>query len=250
MSIPSTPAQCSNFLLSHLPEEEYRRLSAHFELVATPFKSVFYREGQLIEYVYFPLSGQEAALAAMRNGNVIEVATIGNEGFSPIEVLAGSEAALENVICKISGEALKLPRKIFMASVQEKTMLHLLVYRYFQAYLALLIQGAACNQFHTTEERVAKWILRCHDRSKTGEINVTQGFLAEMLGVHRPSISLIVKRFQERGLIKYAKGAIVILDRAGLESASCECYDVVKKRSELALDPSRQQQHSNQRLLA
>lgn len=229
MPIPATPAQCSNFILSHLPEEEYRRLSPHFELVASPLKSSFYREGQAIDYIYFPLSGQEAALATMRDGHVIEVAAIGREGFSPVEILAESGIALESIICKTPGEALKLPRKIFLASLQGKTVFHSLVYRYFQAYLALLAQGAACNHFHTTEERVAKWLLTCQDYSRTGEVHATQGFVAEMLGVHRPSISLVFKRFQERELITCAKGAILILDRAGLESVSCECYEAVRK---------------------
>lgn len=235
MPIPASPKECSNFLLSKLPEHEYQALKPHFEFIATPLKFTLYRRDQPIEHVYFPLSGEHSVLAIMENGGAVEVGTVGNEGFSTLEALTGSERALETVVCQIPGESLKMPVARFMEAIEGKTALRRLAYRYLQAYLAQVSQSVACNRLHTTEERFAKWMLMNHDRVPEDEIHITQEFLADMLGVHRPSISLIARDFQRLGLIKYSRGVVTILDRQGIEEASCECYAVVKKQFERAL---------------
>ena len=235
MSIPASPSDNSNYLLSQLPEQEYEVLKPHFERIPSPLKSSFYQRDQLIEYAYFPLSGEHSILAIMEDGAAVEVGTIGNEGFSTVEILTGSERALETVVCQIPGETLKLPLARFLQAIEGDTALRRLCYRYLQAYLAQVSQSVACNRLHTTEERFAKWMLMNHDRVPGDEIHITQEFLAAMLGVHRPSISLIARDFQRLGLIKYNRGVVTILDRDGIEEASCECYAVVKKQFERAL---------------
>jgi CRP-like cAMP-binding protein len=235
MSVPASAKECGNFLLSSLPEDEYQSLKPHFDLIGSPLKSAFYQRDQPIEYVYFPLSGEHSVLAIMENGSAVEVGMVGNEGFSTVEALTGSDWALEAVICQIPGETLKLPLPRFMAAIQGETVLRRVVYRYFQYYLAQVSQSVACNRLHTTEERFAKWMLMNHDRVPGDEINITQEFLADMLGVHRPSVSLIARGFQQLGLIKYSRGVVTILDRQGMEEASCECYAAVRKQYERAL---------------
>jgi CRP-like cAMP-binding protein len=235
MPIPSSPAECSNFLLSMLPDDEYRRLKPHFEYMPSPLKSAFYQRDQRIEHVYFPLSGEHSILAAMEDGSAVEVGTVGNEGFSTVEILTGSEYALETVICQIPGETLKMPVARFKEATEGESALRSLAYRYFQAYLAQVSQSVACNRLHTTEERFARWLLMNHDRVPGDEIHITQEFLATMLGVHRPSISLIARSFQQLGLIRYGRGVVTIMDREGIEEASCECYAAVKRQFERAM---------------
>jgi CRP-like cAMP-binding protein len=235
MSVPAAPRECSNLLLSRLPEPEYARLKPHLEWIPNPLKSVFYQRDQRIEYVYFPLSGEHSILAFMQNGAAVEVGTVGNEGFSTIEVLTGSELALETVICQIPGEALKMPIARFKEAIAGDTVLRDLTHRYLRAYLAQVSQSVACNRLHTTEERFAKWMLMNHDRVPDDDIHITQEFLADMLGVHRPTISLIARHFQQLGLIRYSRGVVTMLDREGMEEASCECYEAVKKQFERAL---------------
>lgn len=235
MSVPASPDECSNFLLSRLPANEYQALKEHLEWIPTPLQFVFYRRDQPIDYVYFPLSGEHSVLAIMEDGSSVEVGTIGNEGFSTIEILTGSELALETVVCQIPGETLKMPRARFMEAIESQKTLRHLAYRYLQAYLAQVSQSVACNRLHTTEERFAKWMLMNHDRVPGDEIQITQEYLAAMLGVHRPSVSLIARNFQRLGLIKYSRGVVTVLDRGGIEEASCECYAAVKKQFERAL---------------
>ncbi|MET0963598.1 MAG: Crp/Fnr family transcriptional regulator [Noviherbaspirillum sp.] len=238
MSIPPSASGCQNFLLSRLPEEEYQALKPHFELIPTPLNFEIYRRDQPIQYVYFPLSGEHSILAIMEDGGTVEVGTVGNEGFSTIEILTGCELALETVVCQIPGETLKLPLARFLEAIEPNSVLRHLAYRYLQAYLAQVSQAVACNRLHTTEERFAKWMLMNHDRVPGNEIQITQEYLAAMLGVHRPSVSLIARHFQRLGLIDYSRGVVTILDRKGIEDASCECYAVVRRQFERALGKS------------
>jgi CRP-like cAMP-binding protein len=235
MSVPASPHECSNFLLSRLQEDEYQALKPHLEWIPSPLHSVFYQRDQLIEYVYFPLMGEHSILAIMEDGASVEVGTVGNEGFSTIEVLMGSERALETVVCQIPGETLKMPLSRFTEAIESQKTLRRLAYRYVQAYLAQVSQSVACNRLHTTEERFARWMLMSHDRVPGDEIQITQEYLAAMLGVHRPSVSLIARDFQRLGLIKYSRGLVTILDREGMEEVVCECYAAVKKQFERAL---------------
>ncbi|MBK4735133.1 Crp/Fnr family transcriptional regulator [Noviherbaspirillum pedocola] len=235
MQIPASPVDCTNFLLAHLPENEYRALKPHLEFIPTPIHFNFYRRDERIDYVYFPLSGEHSVLAVMEDGSSVEVGTIGSEGFSTIDVLTGSNRSLETVVCQIAGASLRLPLSVFREAMQTETVLGRLAYCYLRAYLAQVSQSVACNRLHTTEERFAKWMLMSHDRVPGDEIRITQEYLATMLGVHRPTVSLIARDFQRLGLIKYTRGVITIADREGMEEASCECYSAVRKQFERAL---------------
>ena len=232
MNVPDHAADCGNLLLSRLPEAEYQRIRPHLEWVSCPLKSSFYKRGQPIEYVYFPLSGEHSVLTVMENGSAVEVGTVGYEGLSTIEALTGGRAALENVTCEIPGEALRMPIAAFLAEIDGRSALRDMAYRYLYYYLAQVSQSVACNRLHTAEERFAKWLLMCHDRVPGDEIAITQEFLADMLGVHRPTVSLIARSFQQLELIRYNRGLVVVLDRRGLEDASCECYATTRARFE------------------
>jgi len=229
---------CRNAILAMLPEEEYQSLSPHLELVPTPFEMVVYERDKPIEYAYFPCSGEHSILAFMENGAAVEVGTVGYEGFSTIDLLLGSDIATETTICQIPGESLRMPAEVFKKAVNSDTALRRIALRYLQAYLSQVSQSVACNRLHTLDQRFARWVLMSHDRIEGDEFKLTQEYLADMLGVHRPSVSVVAKNFQQAGLIRYARGSMTILDRNGLENASCECYRTVKKQFERMIGKS------------
>lgn len=230
MQIPVTPGECSNFLLSHIPENEYTELRPHLEFFPTPLKTVLFERNKEIEYAYFPLSGEHSVLAIMEDGAAVEVGTVGNEGMSTVDTLTGSKLAIETTICQIAGNSLRLPVGKFVALLEKLPGLKRICYRYLQAYLSQVSQSVACNRLHSTEERFAKWVLMSLDRVQGNEFHITQEFLADMLGVHRPSVTLVARTFQQAGIIKYHRGSVTVLDRPALEEACCECYETVRQQ--------------------
>lgn len=235
MSVPVTAADCPNLLLRRLPEEEYQLLQPHLEYFPTPLKTVLFERGKEIRYAYFPLSGAHSVLAIMEDGAAVEVGTVGYEGMSTVDILTGSTHATETTICQIPGDSLRMPVDKFHDLLGKAKEFRRLSYRFLQAYISMVSQSVACNRLHSTEERFARWILTSHDRVKGDTFLLTQEFLADMLGVHRPSISLIARSFQQAGLLNYRRGVITILDRAGIEETCCECYGVVKRQFAAAL---------------
>src|SRR3569832_1919810 len=215
---------CRNAILAMLPEEEYQSLSPHLELVPTPFEMVVYERDKPIEYAYFPCSGEHSILAFMENGAAVEVGTVGYEGFSTIDLLLGSDIATETTICQIPGESLCLLAVVFKKAVNSDTALRRIALRYLQAYLSQVSQSVACNRLHTLDQRFARWVLMSHDRIEGDEFKLTQEKQTEKQSVHRPSVSVVAKNFQQAGLIRYARGSMTILDRFGLVFVCCVCF--------------------------
>lgn len=230
--VPATASACVNLLLARLPEQEYQALKPDLEFCPTDARTVIFERDKEIRYVYFPLTSCHSVLAVMEDGHAVEVGTVGNEGLSTVDVLMGSTVAIETTICQIPGDSLRIPVGKFKQALEHQKELRHLCYRFLQAYLSHVSQSVACNRLHTTEERFARWILASHDRVQRDEFQLTQEFLAAMLGVHRPLVSLIAKRFQQAGLLDYRRGVVKILDRNGLEESTCECYAAVKKQFE------------------
>lgn len=230
MEVPATAAACNNHIVSSLPEIEYQEIRPWLTFCPTPLRTVLFERDREFRYVYFPLSGCHSVLATMEDGAAIEVGTIGNEGLSTVDVLTGSNIANETTICQIPGSSLRIPVDRFKQALERLPELRRLSYLFLHAYLAHVSQSVACNRLHTTEERFARWILASHDRVEQDEFQLTQEFLADMLGVHRPSVTLIARKFQQAGLLDYRRGVIRIIDRVGLEEAACECYAAVRKR--------------------
>lgn len=228
--IPERAADCANMILAGLPDEEYGELRSQLEHTPTPAKAVLFRRDEEIRHVYFPLSGCHSVLAVMQDGAAVEVGTIGNEGLSTVDVLTGSTVATETTVCQIPGHSLRMPTAQFQRAIEVHPTLRRLCFRFLQAYLSHISQSVACNRLHSTEERFARWILASHDRVGADEFQLTQEFLADMLGVHRPSVTLIARRFQQAGLLDYRRGVVRIMDREGIEEAACECYFEVKRQ--------------------
>lgn len=233
--IPQTPSQCANLLLSLLPEQDYQAVLPHLELVETPLHFVLSERDKPIRHAYFPLNGEHSVLAAMEDGAAVEVGTVGYEGMSTVDLLLGSKHAIETTVCQIPGAALRMQADTFQQMVTGDTELRRIALRYMQAYLSQVSQSVACNRLHHLEARMARWLLMSHDRVHQDEFILTQEYLAIMLGVQRPSVSLAASTLQRAGVIEYRRGKVKVLDRTALEAVSCECYNVVRGHFERLL---------------
>ena len=228
-------ASGSNLLLSMLPDADYQALKPHLETVETPLHLKLCERDQPIEYAYFPLIGGHSILATMQDGAQVEVGTVGFEGMSTTDLILGGDVAVETTICQIPGVALRMSAEMFRKLTTHDTPLRRISSRYLQTYLSMVSQNVACNRLHDIERRLAKWLLMSHDRMHRQDFVLTQEYLAAMLGVHRPSVSVAAGHLQRAGIIDYARGRIQVLDRKALEGASCECYGIVQKHFERIL---------------
>ncbi|WP_194715092.1 Crp/Fnr family transcriptional regulator [Noviherbaspirillum soli] len=230
---------CDNQLLAKLPDEEYQALLPLFDLVETPLKEVLYRQGEPISHVYFPCTSVHSCVVYMEDGAGVEVGTMGNEGFTGVEVLLDATLATETSVCQIAGTSLRMQIDDFREALGKSITLRKILRCSGQAYLSQVSQAVACNRLHNIEMRFARWLLVTHDRVRGDAFHLTQEFLAAMLGVHRPSISVVAAAFQEAGMISYCRGHLTILDRPGLEASACECYGTVRRQFERLLGAAR-----------
>jgi CRP-like cAMP-binding protein len=218
-----------NKLLAAVPREEYERLLPNLEAISLSFKQYIYEPNEPIDYVYFPNWGVVSMLTVMEDGGAVEVATVGNEGMIGIHVLLGTDRVSTEAFVQVPGDALRMKVDVFKNEVFPGSPLHNLLLRYTQTLIAQLSQSAACNRLHSVEKRACRWLLLTHDRVESDQFPMTHEFLSEMLGVRRASVSEVAATLQKAGLIRYQRGKMTICDRKGLESGSCECYEVFKR---------------------
>ncbi|MDP8964140.1 MAG: Crp/Fnr family transcriptional regulator [Cyanobacteriota bacterium] len=219
----------ANQLLAAIPRGEYERLLPHLEFVCLPIKQVLHEANEPIEYAYFPLTVVASVLTLMSDGEAIEAATVGKEAMVGVPLLLGTQSIPNQVVAQIPGEALRMKADVFIREVYWGCPLHTLLLRYTQTLMNQFAQTAACNRLHSVEERCCRWLLMTHDRVESDEFLLTQEFLSIMLGVRRASVSVVAAMLQQAGFIRYHRGRMTILNREGLESASCECYQALKQ---------------------
>jgi CRP-like cAMP-binding protein len=217
-----------NRLLVALPADEYDRLLPHLEKVFLPLREVLYEANGPIAHVFFPVNGV-VSLVIMDNSFTLEVGIIGNEGMVGTPVFLGSERSPTKAIAQIPGEALRMEAKVFQKEIRRAGPLHSLVQRYTQAMINQISQSIICNHRHSVTKRMCRWLLMSHNRMATDAFPLTHEFLAQMLGVRRPTVTAVAGNLQKAGLINYHRGRITVLDRKGLEAGSCECYEVIAK---------------------
>ena len=217
-----------NRLLAALPADDAARLQPDLSEISLEQHRKLELPNTPATHVYFPWGGVCSLTTAMRDGRLVEVGTIGNEGMVGMSVYFGGLLPEALTVVQVAGPGAHAMRAgLFKAEMTRQGPLYDLIRRYSQALIGLIMQSAACNGLHSVDQRCARWLLMSHDRVGN-VIALTQEYLASMLGVRRPSVTEVAKRLQAQGLIKYARGRITILDRAGLEALSCECYPVVK----------------------
>ncbi len=217
-----------NRLLVALPRDEHARLLPHLERVSLPLRDILYEANGPIAHVFFPLHGV-VSLVIMDGGFSLEVGIIGNEGLVGTPVFLGSDRSPTQAIAQIPGEALRMEAKVFQKEMGRGGPLYALVQRYTQTMINQISQSIVCNRRHSVAKRMCRWLLMSHDRVGADEFPLTHEFLAQMLGVRRPTLTAVAGTLLKAGLITYHRGRIAVLDRKGLEAACCECYEVVAK---------------------
>jgi CRP-like cAMP-binding protein len=221
---------CSNHLLAKLSDEQLEPLCPMLDRIYTDIKHLVHQRNEIIPYVYFPHTAALSNLIFLADGTAVEVGTVGNEGFSGVELLAGATMATETCVCQIEGVSLRMNTVDFVEALRGSNPLSHFAECYFQGYLMQVSQSVACNRKHSLKERFARWMLLTHDRVQGQEFVLTQEYLADMLGCHRPSVSVVAAGFQKAGVLQYSRGHVRILDRTRLEAQSCECYAYVRQQ--------------------
>ena len=220
--------QIRNTLLEKLSSEERESLFPSTELTEFSTKELVYAPRQPLNHAYFPETCVMSLITVLEDGTEIEAATIGNEGMIGIPLILAGNRMTSKVVCQIAGSAWRIPAEELTKALESHSALFLNLRKYAQALFELLAQSTACNRLHTIEQRCARWLLSTHDRIEGDTFFLTHEFLATMLGVRRPGVSLVAKSLQDNGLVSYKHGKMTIKDRDGLEGISCECYATVR----------------------
>ena len=216
-----------NHLLAALPAEEMARLKPHLEEIEMPTRMALYDADRPIENVYFVHHGVASMMAPMQNGLAVEIATVGPEGIVGIPILLGADRIAHRAFIQVPGQGVRMEAAVFRRLTQRHPHFAQLLMRYALGLLNQIGQNAACNRAHSIEERCARWLLMTHDRVQARSFQLTQEFLAQMLGVRRPSVSIAAGMLAKAGFITYVRGEITVLDRHGMEAAACECYRII-----------------------
>jgi CRP-like cAMP-binding protein len=226
LSPAHSPSQ--NHLLAALPAAELDVMSADLELVPMLPGDMLGKSGKAMSHAYFPTTAVVSLHYLTITGALAETADVGHEGMVGVTLFLGGDATPSSALVKCGGHGYRLARERLAESFSSSGLLRSLLLRYTQALIAQIGQTAACYRFHTIEQQLSRWLLSTFDRMPTGELVMTQELVAGLLGVRRESISQTATKLSDSGYIRYRRGHISILDRAGLETQACECYAVVK----------------------
>lgn len=222
-------APISNRLLAALPTKEYQRLFPDLEhcKLLTLGESI-YNPGDIIRHVYFPNSGMISLLATIENSSTLEVGIVGNEGIIGLPVFLGVKTSKHRAIVQGTGTAMRMNASAFQTECKHGGLLPRLLQRFTHSLLMQVSQSAVCYRFHTTETRLARWLLMTSDRIRANEFQITQEFLSNMLGVRREAVNKAATSLQQQKLISYSRGNITIFNRVSLKSVACKCYTIIK----------------------
>jgi len=233
MSTSASIASNANRLLRSLSTEEYERIQRNSQTIHLPRGRVICEAGDVAHHVYFPLSGVISLLSTTEDGEVIEVAMVGNEGTTALPVIIHAREMPYRAQIQVALDAIRIELSVIQKEFPREGRLQNLLACYSHSLFTQISQSAVCNRFHTAEQRFCRWLLCTHDRVDTDTIELTHEIIADMVGVQRSIVSTTAGTFQKTGLITYSRGSITIRDRSGLEAASCECYRIVKRQVSL-----------------
>ena len=219
-----------NRLLLSLPSSHLKRLTPELEKIACAREEILLDADSSLEHVFFPDSGVVSVVTVYANGNTIETATIGREGYAPPSAIFGAKISSERLLVQIPGSTAKMSRAAFTRAMASVPPFRNLMFSYLQAFLEQVQVSVACNGVHGLKERLARWLLMMRDRADGDTLQITQDLLARVLGVQRPSITNIARDLERAGLIERGRRQLTIVDRPGLEGAACECYQHVRTR--------------------
>lgn len=227
-SQPLSP-RISNKLLAALPARAYKRLIPHLETVPLIFKAIIHGEGEAVRHVYFPGEGLVSLLVVTRDGTASEVGLVGNEGMVGLSALLGVDSAPGREIVQMPGTGVRMKAKLMRAEFKRGGALQDLLLLYAHTLFTQVSRSTACIASHMVKERLCRWLLMTHDRAQGDMFEITQEFMAAMLGVTRAVVTRAAGGLQREKLIRYSRGKMTILDRRGIEARSCDCYASVKE---------------------
>jgi hypothetical protein len=219
-----------NGILKLLPQSEMDAVLRRSQLVTVESREILFEPQEELEFVHFPEDCVISLVTILADGDQVEAMTVGNDGFSGIPVFHGIDTSPNRGIGQITGVARRLTVDDFRKLALECASLRRLLHCYSEFVYETVAQSAACNRLHVIEQRCARWLLMSQDRVGRASFDLTQEFLAEMLGVRRPGVTVAMGMLEKAGLIAHARGNITIVDRAGLERAACECYQTIRDR--------------------
>jgi CRP-like cAMP-binding protein len=217
-----------NHLIDALSADEYERLFPLLERVPMSLGEVLYESGGELHYAYFPIDCIVSLLYVMENGASAEIAVVGNEGIIGVALFMGGGTMPNRAVVQSAGYAYRLRATMLKQEISRNAPLLRLLLRYTQALITQMAQTAVCNRHHSVDQQLCRWLLLSLDRLPSNELTMTQELIANMLGVRREGVTEAAKKLQLAGLIDYRRGHITVLDRPGLETRVCECYQVVK----------------------
>jgi CRP-like cAMP-binding protein len=219
-----------NRLLLALPASNLKRLMSQLEPIPCERGQVLLDADSALDDVFFPDSGVVSVVAVYEDGSVIEMATIGREGCTGFQAIFGDKESSVRFLVQIPGSAARISRSAFLRAMKAMPPFRKLMHAYVQAFMEQVLVSAACNGAHSVKLRLARWLLMMDDRTDDNVLQITQTLLAEMLGVHRPTVTNALREFEKAGLVAPGQREIVVLNRKALLQASCECYQLVRKR--------------------
>jgi CRP-like cAMP-binding protein len=228
-----------NHLLAALPRSALERILPDLHLEPLEMRQVIQPRRKPLNNVMFPVSGVASMISMGNSGDSVEVATVGSEGIVGLSLFLGGTSAAVEVFIQVPGEGIYLPAAAFEHHVEREPSLMRILLLYTQALLTQVAQSSACNRHHPVEQRCARWLLQTHDRVRGNEFPLTHEFLGLMLGVRRASVTETAAILQKRHFIRYQRGMMTVLDRAGLEKASCDCYRLIAREFDRLLPPPR-----------
>jgi CRP-like cAMP-binding protein len=227
----SVPVPTHNLILAALPSEIYQRVLPQLELVEMPLGHSLYESGAHLNHVYFPVEGIVSLLYVTQGGNSAELAVVGCEGMIGVSLFMGGETTPNRAIVQSTCKAYRLAAQVLKAHFAEGGAMQLILLKFTQALITQISQTAVCNLHHSVDQQFCRWLLLSLDRLPHNQLQMTQELIANMLGVRRQGVTASAGKLQNEGLISYSRGLITVLDRAGLEKRSCECYAVVKSET-------------------
>jgi CRP-like cAMP-binding protein len=227
----------NNQLLGALDPSVRKRIDPHLEAVRLSLGEVVCEAGGLLQHAYFPEGSVLSLLTVLENGDAIETSNIGREGAFGLFAGMYSRVSFNRCMVQLAGPMVRCKIEVLQSEFEHSNHVRNLFVSYSETLLSQVMQTVACNALHTVEERMCRWLLMMHDRAEGEALTYTHEFLSEMLGANRKSITLAAQSMQTAGLISYHRGMMQVLDRPGLEKASCECYNIVKERFDAFLSP-------------
>jgi CRP-like cAMP-binding protein len=226
-----------NHLLAGLSPADRERIFPQLQLVPMPLGKVLYEAGDVMHHVYFPTDSIVSLLYVLENGASAEISVVGNEGLIGIALFMGGETTPSRAIVQSAGHAYRLVGQQLKDEFHRNGQTQLLLLRYTQALITQMAQTAVCNRHHSVDQQLCRWLLLSLDRLPSNQLTMTQGLIANMLGVRREGVTEAAGKLHKLGVIRYARGRITVLDRPKLEQLCCECYAVVKRETDRLLPP-------------